>query len=374
MDASILNLCHAYMSQKTGSSTDLNALPSESKRAGNSCNMAESWNCNGFNEIDVANLKDYLNDEDGIDFKRSELHECHKSIADCGCGDSWLISHNLDPHSGSKSDIVKFYLFKHGFRDCGQQIGHTDCSFYNRNLNKSIPTRILIHGWMSPLLGSFNRDIRNAYLFNGKYNIIICDWSNHSADINYIYIIHLIETVGSKVANFTRKLHEKAGINYDDIYVIGHSLGAQIAGAAAEHLKPHRYNTIFALDPAGPKIPTDIYRINSDAACYVEAIQTSRFGFAHSNVNSTFYPNYSFTKRNVRPNGVSHIRSYKLFAESITSRVGFSGIRCNRSTGNNWECDENVLYGKFRMGGDPSIRKSGIFYVETNAVKPYAIG
>jgi len=54
-------------------------------------------------------------------------------------------------------------------------------------------------------------------------------------------------------------------------------LGAQIAGAAGKRLKPEQYNTIFALDPAGPKFRhrSPEFRIDPTDAKYVESMHTS---------------------------------------------------------------------------------------------------
>uniref|UniRef100_A0A1A9WEZ5 Lipase domain-containing protein n=1 Tax=Glossina brevipalpis TaxID=37001 RepID=A0A1A9WEZ5_9MUSC len=354
----------------------LEAFSFEDKYKENSFHRRKALIPNVKNPIDISYLEDYLHDEDnGIYGVTSKLRECPlgttEPIDANPCFDKWLLSHNLYPYIKEELENVKFYLFKRGFRDCGQRIGHADCSLLTQNINKAIPTRILVHGWMT---GSFSRDIKNAYIKKGDYNVIICDWSDHDDKISYDYIMRLIETVGSRLANFTRKLHEEAGINYNDIYIIGHSVGAQIAGVAGQYLKPHQYNTIFALDPAAPGIRSSIIRINSDAARYVETIQTNRLGFTKSNVNATFYPNYSFKQKDYLIRDLPQVRSYKLFAESINSRVRFSGIRCTRGERNNWECDRDKVYGEYLMGGEPSITKSGIFYVETNADSPYAMG
>jgi len=62
-----------------------------------------------------------------------------------------------------------------------------------------------------------------------------------------------VEDMGVLLAGLVRYLHQEADMHYDDVYVIGHSLGAQIAGSAGKQIKPHRFNTIYALDPAGPQ-------------------------------------------------------------------------------------------------------------------------
>lgn len=70
----------------------------------------------------------------------------------------------------------------------------------------------------------------------------------------------------------------------------------------------------------------------------------------------------------------SHERSVHLFAESINSTVGFWSNQCKNLaelyTG-------NCIGEPFQMGGEPSLHGAGvqgIFHVNTNAVKPFAMG
>ena len=235
--------------------------------------------------------------------------------------------------------------------------------------------RIIIHGWMSQTRGSFNRDIKNAYLQRGDFNVIVADWSTSAANLNYFSVVKLIETFGGYVAQFTKYLNERGGVDFDDIYLIGHSLGAQIAGAAGKRIRPQRYNTIFALDPAGPKFrkkSTD-FRIDPSDAKYVESIQTSRnLGFLEPTGNATFYPNYGSYQKKCFYVGCSHIRAYKMFVESLNSPLGFWGVRCLRREPE-FVCDDMNTAG-YRMGGEPSIPKRGIFYVDTNSKEPFALG
>uniref|UniRef100_A0A1I8PLD0 Lipase domain-containing protein n=1 Tax=Stomoxys calcitrans TaxID=35570 RepID=A0A1I8PLD0_STOCA len=281
---------------------------------------------------------------------------------------------NLVPFAMPKLQM-NFYLFKRDFPNCGREISFDEESIYTSMLNASHPTRIIIHGWMSQSRGSFNLDVKNAYLKRGDYNVIVADWSANAANINYFRVVRLIEAFGAHLARFTQFLYERAKVNYNDIYLIGHSLGAQIAGAAGKRSWPKRYNTIFALDPAGPKFRrrSTEFRIDPTDAKYVESIQTSRnLGFLEPTGNATFYPNYGNYQKKCYYVGCSHIRAYRMFAESIVSSAGFWGIRCS-SRKPKWECD-SMDAREYRMGGEPSQPKSGLFYVKTNARPPYALG
>ncbi|XP_030377233.1 phospholipase A1 2 [Scaptodrosophila lebanonensis] len=282
---------------------------------------------------------------------------------------------NWNPFSSAGSRM-QFYLFKREFPDCGQELDFTQVrKWRHSDFNASLPTRLIVHGWMSQSLGSFNRDVKNAYLKRGDYNVIVADWSASSANVNYFSVVKLIEEFGAQLAQFTRELHRRFDAKYDDMYVIGHSLGAQIAGAAGKRLKPEQYNTIFALDPAGPKFRQKgaEFRIDPTDAKYVESMHTSgNFGFLRPTGHATFYPNYGLYQRNCYYLGCSHIRSYQMFVESINSPAGFWGTPCTRHD-RKWQCDETQRQ-SYQMGGEPAVHKSGIYYVKTASNDPFALG
>ncbi|EDW63711.1 phospholipase A1 [Drosophila virilis] len=285
------------------------------------------------------------------------------------------IAGNLNPFGTTRHRML-FYLFKREFPDCGREMDfQNDQKWRHTGFNRSLPTRLIIHGWMSQSRGSFNRDVKNAYLKHGDYNVIVTDWSASSANINYFSVVQLIEEFGAQLAQFTRDLHRQFHANYDDMYLVGHSLGAQIAGAAGKRLKPEQYNTIFALDPAGPKFRhrSAQFRIDPSDAKYVESMHTSgNFGFLKPTGSATFYPNYGLYQRNCFYLGCSHIRAYQMFAESINSPNGFWGTPCRREK-RKWQCDQSQRQAH-RMGGEPSVPKAGIYYVKTSSSDPFALG
>lgn len=66
-------------------------------------------------------------------------------------------------------------------------------------------------------------------------NIISVDWSKGAKE-NYIMASGYMEKVGSFVANFVEWLISR-GSHINDFHVIGHSLGAHIAGMTGRSIK-----------------------------------------------------------------------------------------------------------------------------------------
>lgn len=207
------------------------------------------------------------------------------------------------------------------------------------------------------------------------FNVIVVDWSVVSSNVNYFGVVDLIDDLGFLLAEFVRFLHMKANLFIGDVYIIGHSLGAQIAGSAGKQIQPFRFNTIFALDPAGPKFRnrSTEFRLDASDADYVESIQTSStLGFQQPVGHATFYPNFGRDQKKCYFYGCSHSRAHHFFAESITSREGFWGTRCERQSENVWVMSDTGE--EYKMGGEPSTPKMGTFYVKTNDKPPFAMG
>lgn len=80
--------------------------------------------------------------------------------------------------------------------------------------------------------------------------------------------------LGNIVGAFIALISQKCRINLGDIEIIGHSLGAHVAGFAGKTVKSltgKRISKIIALDPAGPIFET-IIRTNDNKLCKTDAV------------------------------------------------------------------------------------------------------
>lgn len=84
-------------------------------------------------------------------------------------------------------------------------------------------------------------------------------------------------------------------MNYSRVSLVGHSLGAHIAGIAAKNVRRGRINTIIGLDPAGPlfNMNSPTTRLAVTDADYVECVQTDNrnFGIGEPLGHVDFFPN-----------------------------------------------------------------------------------
>jgi len=120
-----------------------------------------------------------------------------------------------------------------------------------------------------------NKNIRDAWLSNGDYNVIVVDWAR-ARSVEYASSVVAVPKVGKKVAAMINFLASDFGLNLNTLYVIGHSLGAHVAGYTGKNTNG-QVHTIIGLDPALPLFNYNKpnKRLSSTDAYYVESIQTN---------------------------------------------------------------------------------------------------
>ncbi|GBN90975.1 Putative endothelial lipase [Araneus ventricosus] len=163
--------------------------------------------------------------------------------------------------------------------------------------NSSYETKFIIHGFQIKLSpGNLFEKMKDTLLEYDKYNVIIVNWTrfnrqNYAPDVVNAYI------VGVVVADMINFLASHASVNVKSIHLIGHSLGAQIAGVAGKHVP--NLGRITGLDPAGPgySVKFKFDRLTSADAELVDAIHSSNadhemgFGTPYPMAWMNFYPN-----------------------------------------------------------------------------------
>lgn len=84
-------------------------------------------------------------------------------------------------------------------------------------------------------------------------------------------------SVGILVANLLDFLHENGFIQWNQVGLVGFSLGAHVAGHAGKNVRRGRINHIIGLDPAGPlfSVSNPAGRLDAGDAVYVEGIHTN---------------------------------------------------------------------------------------------------
>lgn len=126
-------------------------------------------------------------------------------------------------------------------------------------------------------MGKYQQDafhrLIDAFLTAGDYNVILCDWGD-GATTWYFQASANSRTVGREIALLLTSLRRHMKIRMEDFHLIGHSLGAHIAGLTGASL--HNLGRITALDPAKPYFEATHPSIRLDPmdALYVDVLHT----------------------------------------------------------------------------------------------------
>ncbi|XP_012276889.1 phospholipase A1 [Orussus abietinus] len=242
----------------------------------------------------------------------------------------------------NSAESVVFKLYTPTSPNDGQIL--TKENVHNSMFEHTYPTSFIIHGWKSNANEKVGTLIREAYLDVGNYNVITVDWS-YIASMYYIYAVKGMTIVAEQVALIIEDLEYYAGLDKSTVKIIGHSLGAHIAGLAARSLTGN-LKEIVGLDPALPLITADIM-INAKDGEHVQIIHTAGAPLAIFQPlgTSDFYPNGGKSQPGCGIDFFStcaHSRAYYYFAESIRDPTGFHSIG-QRSRTNCKKCSPENL-------------------------------
>ncbi|XP_061386825.1 phospholipase A1-like [Musca vetustissima] len=276
------------------------------------------------------------------------------------------------------SNRVYFYLYTKSNPNTAHEIEPTTKSIDASPFNPKHPTRITIHGWNSNSNDYVNSGIRKAYLSKGEYNMIAIDWTR-ARSIDYATSVMGVPGAGEKIAAMVDFLVSNYGMKLEDLEIIGHSLGAHVAGFTGKNISTGKAHAIIGLDPALPLFSYDKpdKRLSSTDAYYVESIQTNggTLGFLKPIGKGAFYPNGGKTQPGCGVDltgGCSHGRSVIYYVEAL-EKDDFATIKCeNYEDAVAKSCGST--YSSVRMGATKNAYMvAGDFYVPVHSEYPFGV-
>jgi pancreatic triacylglycerol lipase len=142
------------------------------------------------------------------------------------------------------------------------------------SFNVSLPTKLLVHGFWHDAQRPWVLDMKDALLNASRMNVIAVDWSGGNK-LPYTQATANTQVVGAEIARLIKSVCEKSGAKAADFHIIGHSLGAHIAGYTGQRLDG-QLGKITGLDPAGPyfEYTEPIVSLDKTDAKFVEVIHT----------------------------------------------------------------------------------------------------
>ncbi|XP_069835807.1 pancreatic triacylglycerol lipase-like isoform X2 [Dendropsophus ebraccatus] len=192
-----------------------------------------------------------------------------------------------------------------------------------------------------------NTDQYQAILKVEDVNCVCVDWSGGSSAI-YFQAMNNVQVVGAEVAYFINTIVEKFNCSLSGIHIIGHSLGAHVAGEAGK--RRLGIAKITCLDAAYPGFEGESDEVSVDAtdANFVVAVHTSAgpigLGMRKAIGHKDFYLNGGKKMPGCSGSQIldlgkaatlvgaardlafcSHVASYYVYTESIHNPGGFMG-------------------------------------------------
>ncbi|XP_066968509.1 pancreatic triacylglycerol lipase-like isoform X2 [Macrobrachium rosenbergii] len=223
-------------------------------------------------------------------------------------------------------------------------------------------TKFIVHGFLNGRDMPYIEEIGHSFLRNYDVNIVWVDWTNGSIAL-YNRAVANARLVGLEIAYFIGWLQENLGLNPADVHIIGHSLGAHVAGYAGE--RTPGLGRITGLDPAEPffQYLPETVRLDPSDANFVDVIHTDSesifnigqgFGLRQPVGHLDFYPNDGRQQTGCEPPfaaplrwlsrgtafrkvwhavedalGCNHKRAVELFVDSIESQCPYMAFLCD---------------------------------------------
>lgn len=275
--------------------------------------------------------------------------------------------------------VTRYYLHTRTNPDGVRIFLDDDEGLMESGFNASHPVRFTMHGWKGD--NTSNVNAVKEFLAAGAFNHIVVDWAEAAKTINYIDARNRVPEVAYEVGLMATFLVQM-GSSWSQIYMIGHSLGGQMAGLVGQYLEEGEIEACICLDPAGPLFSAtdENDRASPDDCKYVEVLHTNggMLGFTTPIGDSDFYPNGGKSQPGCGIDllgSCAHARAPELFQESLITKLpGFVARQCSGSV-------DDVVKGRCeptgvtsRMLGDlVNTSAEGLFYLTTKDSSPFVL-
>ncbi|XP_045446251.1 uncharacterized protein LOC123654385 [Melitaea cinxia] len=275
-------------------------------------------------------------------------------------------------------------------------------SWAARAFDTARPTRVIVHGFGSNCDNVWVYEMRSALMAVEECNVICVDWEGGATMPNYLRAAANTRLVGKQLAMLLRGLSQNIDLRFEDIHLIGFSLGAHVAGFAGSEIR--NISRITGLDPAGPlfEFQDPRARLDKTDAKFVDVIHSNGetlilggLGAAQPLGHVDFYPNGGRVQHgcsNLFVGAVSdlvlpwasasvegrslcnHRRAYKFFTDSVSPKCHFPAFPCSDYDtfleGRCFPCDGEHRCGNMGYYADRSLGR-GQLYLLTREEEPF---
>ncbi|XP_075147674.1 phospholipase A1-like [Haematobia irritans] len=274
---------------------------------------------------------------------------------------------------------VNFYLYTRINPSEATKISTDENTVINSYFDPNKATYVIIHGFVNSYKTIIIENIKSSALRALDCNVIVVDWAR-ARSLDYISSFVAVPRSAEKIAELIDFLHESFSLSFRTLTVVGHSLGAHVAGITGKSVQTGKIHKIIGLDaaktlfdykkPEGRLAETDgdyVQAIHTDAglATFVEPLGNADF-YVNGGSNQPFCPLPEFF-------GIcSHALSTIYYAE-VLGLNDFGSIRCDDY---HHAVDQNCgsVFSGVRMGArNPEDEVPGVFYVPVRSKYPFGI-
>ncbi|XP_077310186.1 pancreatic lipase-related protein 2-like isoform X2 [Lithobates pipiens] len=253
------------------------------------------------------------------------------------------------PWSPDKIDTQFFLLTRENPKHHQIISARNVSSFNTSSFQTSKKTILIAHGMSDRAENSWVSDMCHELLLVEDVNCIGVDWRHGSVNIlQYVQAANNGRVVGAEIAYLLKRLQAELNYPPSNIHIIGHSLGAHVAGEAGRRVSGIR--RITGLDPARIYFENTVeeVRLDSSDADFVDVIHTDTkmiigAGIATPIGHFDFYPNggqhmagcpnklpFPFSAPGMfKTLACSHFRSFLYYTHSIRFPDGFVSYPCS---------------------------------------------
>lgn len=128
---------------------------------------------------------------------------------------------------------VRFELYTRDNPDVLELLSLNNDSLQGTKYDPNRPTRMFVHGWKAGDI--WTPLFTEAYFKKGNFNVnfIAVNWREGADTLNYAAARSRVNRVGSYIAQFIDYLVIRSNLELKDFSLVGHSLGAHVAGFGA---------------------------------------------------------------------------------------------------------------------------------------------
>ncbi|XP_028403774.1 pancreatic lipase-related protein 2-like [Dendronephthya gigantea] len=258
----------------------------------------------------------------------------------------------------SHPDVIqtKFYLYTSENPKNVEELKLDNASSITTSkFDPSRKTIFIVHGFAHHSQKPWVITMKNELLKQYLCNVICVDWRKGASYLTMFYLraVANARLVGAQIAYLVQMLNDVTGVRTKSVHIIGHSLGAHIAGYAGKRLarKDLTIGRITGLDPARPQFEGSHAeaRLDKSDATFVDVIHTNSAPFLLGGAgyrgrigHVDFYPNGGEYQpgcegllKTIWRSGIlhaatcHHMRAVEYFTASIREECLFPAFPCS---------------------------------------------